>query len=654
MQRGTWRTLLVSAAAALLLPAALIQPASAAPSGADSARIAAWEKQFGVQQVAKQLIRKSSASAGANPLVALPADPGQVDQAYWRKVNKARAVTREAARVAARTRVAAQPLLVDEAEPDTLRGLNDTQRSAEYIPGFGTARGKNPAARILGTLAPAATPASFTTTEDNGSIPLATTTGLVGPSRSVRTSTQIGDGPHGSAGTGTGDFDFYEIAGVRAGQSISVDTDTPTSTLDTIVVVWDAAGTPLALNDDDGTSFDSRLTFVAPADGDYYVSTSGYPQAFPDDPFDSGSGDGAGSEGGYDITLGVDASDVDYFSVDLRPGDVVGASVTGAATRLALFEPDGTEVIGSTQDASFIYPADSPLPGGGNAVLAHVADRNGRYALRISDGAGNYDTTLEVYRPGLQRQSGPVVQTLFVDFDGARVNTAIFGGPGVRTLSPLRGFLGGWGLGADDENAVIDATMRRVRENVRADLAARGGNPNFGVRILNSRDHADPFGQPNVSRLIVGGTIDESGINTIGIAQSIDPGNYETEETALILLDILSGPAAEFGDASINFYLRPQSDVIDFVGQVLGNITSHEAGHYLGNFHVDQFNTVPNLMDQGGNFPILYGVGPDGIGGTPDDIDVDFGVDVLNPNEGFSGFEDTLTTTAWGLFRRQA
>ena len=424
-----------------------------------------------------------------------------------------------------------------------------------------------------------------------------------------------------------------------------------------MVVVWDAAGTPLALNDDDGQSFDSLLRFVAPADGVYYASVAGFPQAFPADPFDSGSGDGAGSEGAYDITLRVADvdDDVDFFSFDLRPGDVVGASVTGAATRLALYEPDGTEVIGSTQDASFIYPADSPLPGGGNAVLAHVADRSGRYAMSISDGAGNYDTTLEVYRPGLQRQSGPVVQTLFVDFDGARVNTAIFGGPGVRTLSPLRGFLGGWGLGADDENAVIDATMRRVRENVRADLAARGGNPNFGVRILNSRDHADPFGQPNVSRLIVGGTIDESGIKTIGIAQSIDPGNYETEETALILLDILSSPADEdFGDASINFYLRPQSDVIDFVGQVLGNITSHEAGHYLGNFHVDQFNDVPNLMDQGGNFPILYGVGPDGIGGTPDDIDVDFGVDVLNPGEGFTGFEDTLTTTAWGLFRRQA
>ena len=47
-------------------------------------------------------------------------------------------------------------------------------------------------------------------------------------------------------------------------------------------------------------------------------------------------------------------------------------------------------------------------------------------------------------------------------------------------------------------------------------------------------------------------------------------------------------------------------------------------------------------MDQGGNFPLLFGVGPDGIGGTADDTDVDFGEDVLNPNEGFAGPEDTL------------
>ena len=54
-------------------------------------------------------------------------------------------------------------------------------------------------------------------------------------------------------------------------------------------------------------------------------------------------------------------------------------------------------------------------------------------------------------------------------------------------------------------------------------------------------------------------------------------------------------------------------------------------------------------MDQGGNFPLLYGVGADGIGGTADDPDVDFGNDVFNPGEGFTGLENTAARTLWGL-----
>jgi len=74
------------------------------------------------------------------------------------------------------------------------------------------------------------------------------------------------------------------------------------------------------------------------------------------------------------------------------------------------------------------------------------------------------------------------------------------------------------------------------------------------------------------------------------------------------------------------------------------SFTARQAG-----YHVDQFNPTYNLMDQGGNFPLLFGVGPDGIGGTADDVDVDFGEDTYNPNEGFTGTEDTLNNTAWAL-----
>jgi hypothetical protein len=171
----------------------------------------------------------------------------------------------------------------------------------------------------------------------------------------------------------------------------------------------------------------------------------------------------------------------------------------------------------------------------------------------------------------------------------------------------------------------------------------------MALRILNSRDHPDPWGQPHVSRIIVGGTIAQSGVPTIGVAQSIDPGNFDTAETALVLLDVLSDPAGD--DASLNTYLRGRSNRVAFVAQAVGNVASHEAGHFFGDWHVDQFNAKANLMDQGGNFPVLYGVGRDRVGGTVDDADVDFGEDVFHPDEGFTGIEDTLTRLSFVLSR---
>jgi hypothetical protein len=137
-------------------------------------------------------------------------------------------------------------------------------------------------------------------------------------------------------------------------------------------------------------------------------------------------------------------------------------------------------------------------------------------------------------------------------------------------------------------------------------------------------------------------------VDTIGISQSIDPGNFETAETALVLQDVLSDPAG--GPASLNTYLTDASDRIAFVGQAVGNVTAHEAGHFFGDFHTDNADPVANVMDSGGaNFNVLFGVGPDGVGGTADDADVDFGDDRFSPAEGFTGTEDTLGRIAFGL-----
>jgi len=609
---------------------ALAVPAMAAPTATERAA-----ERLGLQMVPKHKAGKSASAftgpRGANPYIALLPRPQRADYAYWKSAMK------QAAKRIPQRRAAApvEPLLVDEQEPDGLRGGNDTTATAQLIPAFGSAAGQRPAARILGTLA--RNLETFAAVqEDNGSIPLTGESRLDGFGSSTATDATIGDGPHGSAGDGTGDFDFYAVRGASAGQRLTVDIDTPTGSLDSLVFLYDAAGNAIALNDD-ADGLDSFLDTALPEDGDYFVSVTGY-RTLQEDPFDSGSGDGAASEGPYAVTFGLDADDVDVYEVNLRAGDVLGGSVAGAATRVSILDPGAQEVLGSVQDASYIYPSSSPLPGGGNAVADHVAARSGRHYVAVSNGAGNYDMTLEVYRPG--PQSAGVTQTLFLDFDGARVNTGIWGGPGVRQLSPLSAFLGRWEIPASRQNAVINRIVTTVRENLRFSGAQ--------VNVLNSRDHADPFGQPDVSRLIVGGTTAESGFDgTIGIAESIDPGNFDTEETALILLDIVSGPSSR--NASINAYLTPASDRERFVGTALGNLVAHEAGHYLGSFHVDQDNDVLNLMDAGGNFQLLFGVGPDGIGGTADDPDVDFGEDLLSPFEGFTGIEDTAARTRWAL-----
>ena len=58
-------------------------------------------------------------------------------------------------------------------------------------------------------------------------------------------------------------------------------------------------------------------------------------------------------------------------------------------------------------------------------------------------------------------------------------------------------------------------------------------------------------------------------------------------------------------------------------------------------------------MDAGGaNFGVnLYGVGPDGIGGTADDEDIDFRQDRYDLFEGFTGLENTLNVSAWAFVR---
>ncbi|MFI5493703.1 PPC domain-containing protein [Actinoplanes sp. NPDC051859] len=590
--------------------------------------------------------------AGANPFLSLPIDASKVDYSGWAAYLKKQAPAKAAARLKAQgseraaAAKAAAAIVIDEDEPDGTFGSNERPEDAQQIADFGTGKKQNSAIRVLGSLdnetVTAVTRAA--TPEDDGAIPLAGDTGIGSGLAAIVTDAQIGDGPHGSAGTGTNDFDFYSVQ-AKAGQTLTVDTDTPTGNLDTVVVVYAPDGTIVASNDDANGELDSFLNWSVPSSGTFYVAVVGY-GGLPADPFDPASGDGGASEGPYSVKISASSADKDYYEVVLKAGDVLGASIKGGASYLTVYDSDPREAHGSRQNASFIYPMDSKLPGAGNAVTDYVATKTGPHYIGVAEGSGGYDVTVEAYRPTLQGDK--TTQTLFLDFDGARVNTGVFGGTGNVQLSPFSAFVAKWGISGTQRNALIDSVVASVTESIKHDLTESGLNSKFKLKILNSRDHADPWGQKNVSRIIIGGTIAESGVSTIGIAQSIDPGNFETEETALVLLDVLSDPAG--GPASLNTYLTDASDRVAFVGRAVGNVTAHEAGHFFGNWHTDNADATPNLMDSGGaNFDVLFGVGPDGIGGTADDADVDFGHDTFSPAEGFVGTEDTLGRIVFGI-----
>ncbi len=592
--------------------------------------------------------------AAANPYLSQLRGDSSVDYSYWRRRLTAQGRARAAGAQQGAARSFGGPLLpvptpyaYTEQEPEGALGQNDSLATSEHLDRFGTDRAQR-AVKIAGRLSlPSIATTRITTREDQGSIRRATRTGVGTRRAGVTVSSRIGDGPHGRNGDRHGDFDFFKVH-ARPGDAIRA--TTRGSRLDTVLALYGPKGRVLDANDDLGDdSIASALNYPVTKAGDYYVMVAGFSPngPLPASPFRSGSGSGRGDQGAYRLRLVAGPVDHDYYGVHLRSGDVLGGTLRGHASTVQVHRVDGRRMISSQLDMSSAYPVQSPLPGGG-ATFAYVAEEPGWYAVSAADGRGTYSMLLEGYRPGSERGATGTVQTLFLDFDGARLNTGIFGGDGVSTLAPLSRYLPRWRLTNADEDAVIDSVVAAVKENIDQTLRERGLNHRLSVRVLNSRDDNDPFGRANVSRVVVGGSIRQSGVPTIGIAQSIDPGNFGHEETALVMLDSVSEPRGP--DYSFNSYLSSASDRVGFVGRALGNVVAHETGHMIGSFHTDGLNRTTDLMDSGGaNQDRFYGVGPDGLGGTADDQDVDFGVDRYEPEEGLGGWENTLNTSAWAF-----
>ncbi|MFG0258350.1 MAG: hypothetical protein ACF8GE_10650 [Phycisphaerales bacterium JB043] len=422
------------------------------------------------------------------------------------------------------------------------------------------------------------------------------------------------------------------IAGVMAGlgSSTSVGIDRPAHE----TVPWCTLPAPNS----------SDPTRLSPLPGSISIN-----EVEPNDSFESAT-DGRIShlEPNINVLGTLDGNEDDYVFVELVRGDVLGVALLSGDfdSRVMVLDPNNNILVFNDTGFTF-YPEASQLPitawetDAGAAIVAHTT---GRYTIIIDASindpspSGTYNMQLRLRRNPLETAPGGTKHILYIDFDGEAIiprNLFGLGTPALVNLIPLDGFLVDWGLTLDDRDLLIDSVVQRVEESL---AFATGPNALAAYEVRNSRDHADPFGvEPNVTRCIVGGTISQTGIQTIGIAESIDPGNQETSETSLVLLDLLSDPNPANPNSLNNWELAPGFSKPEAIGRALGNLVVHEIGHTLGCYHTENLNQSHCLMDAGGGFFYLsyYQSGPDFILGNEDDNDTNFIVD-LYANEGIA------------------
>ena len=238
----------------------------------------------------------------------------------------------------------------------------------------------------------------------------------------------------------------------------------------------------------------------------------------------------------------------------LRPGDVVGGARDGRGHRPDGRDPSGEQRVGGSA------PTPPPstrrtrrCPAAATRPSPTSPRRPAGTPSRSPAPAARYDVTVEGYRPGTQIDRGRAA-------DGA---PRLRAGPGQhrhlgrprraqrsrrsRRSSPQ------WGIARAEARGWRTGSSTRCGATCRTEIA--GANPTVTVEVLNARDNAEPDRARRTSRGSTSrGTIAETGISTIGIAQYIDPGNFGHEDEAIVLLDVLSAPAGPA--SSLNTYMN--------------------------------------------------------------------------------------------------
>ncbi|QDT13375.1 M57 family metalloprotease [Planctomycetes bacterium K23_9] len=368
------------------------------------------------------------------------------------------------------------------------------------------------------------------------------------------------------------------------------------------------------------------------------------------------------------------SADIDYFNFDLRAGDILDIATLSAAGSFTLFNPDGSVWYAITDNQAagggVFYPVNSPLQTLGNAAYAQVIPEDGRYTVAIAPNntQSSYTVGLRVYRPAVESLPIGAQQYVFLELDGGIYSQTILNdGTGIPQVEVFRvpsllETLPVLGLPANDTvayNRLVDLTLEELERQFdylgvsgnAGDFDQTGVPGDYGVTILNSRDHVDPGNHPLVTRVAVGGVSgDINGpAGLFGISQTIDVGNFGMSDTVFTVFDALAV------SATLGVPISPSASVLEAAADLTALTISHELGHSFGLRHTLRANNIVSIIDGQVNDAQDLGVGVDGIYGTPDDVNVDFIDDVFDPAEGIlgtqyvtNGLANTLVTGTVG------
>ena len=160
----------------------------------------------------------------------------------------------------------------------------------------------------------------------------------------------------------------------------------------------------------------------------------------PADPFDPASGDGAGSEGAVQPRASTSARpDLDFYAVQLRKGDVLGASVDrrGRPDRRST-TPPAARCTAPTRTPRSSTRRTARCPAAATRSPSTSPTRTGCTTSPSAAAAGDYDITVEAYRPALEgdKTAADHLPRLRRASGSTPASSA---GPGVRDAEPAAG-----------------------------------------------------------------------------------------------------------------------------------------------------------------------------------------------------------------------